>query len=71
MNDLRITDPAYKAFGLEYASVSQNKLPEDKRFFNYIVLTPQERMNMPKRSHLLWETLFITQFKKFFAKKKH
>ena len=32
MNDLRITDPAYKAFGLEYASVSQNKLPEDKRF---------------------------------------
>ena len=30
MNDLRITDPAYKAFGLEYASVSQNKLSEDK-----------------------------------------
>ena len=59
MNNLRITDPAYKAFGLEYASVSQNKLSEDKRFFNYIVLTAEERMKLPKRSHFTMGNLSL------------
>ena len=70
MNDLRITDPAYTAFGLEYASVSQNKLSEDKRFFNYIVLTAEERMKMPKRSHFTMGNIVHNAVQKILCKKE-
>jgi len=64
MNDLRITDPLYKKFGLEYASVSQNKLTEDKRFLMYIVLTPEERLKLPKRSHFTMGNVIHTVVQK-------
>jgi hypothetical protein len=38
-NFLNTVSEVYKKFGLENTSVSENKLPEDVRFFQRIVLT--------------------------------
>lgn len=46
-NFLNTVSEVYKNFGLENTSVSENKLPEDVRLFQRIILSTQERRNLP------------------------
>ena len=47
-NRIRKIADCYTKFGLKHTSKSQNTIPDDIRFRNYIVMTPKEKMNMPK-----------------------
>ena len=46
-NQPKILGDCYKKFGLAHTSKSQNTIPDDIRFRNYIVLTPKEKANLP------------------------
>jgi len=46
-NQPKILGDCYKKFGLQHTSKSQNTIPDDIRFRNYIVLTPKEKANLP------------------------
>lgn len=54
---LRLTSEVYTKFGLTNTSVSENKQPDDVRFFQKIVLTPEERRKLPTNASLLMGTL--------------
>jgi hypothetical protein len=56
-NFLNTVSEVYKKFGLENTSVSENKLPEDVRFFQRIVLTKKEKELLPKNASLTMGTL--------------
>ena len=45
---IRKIGDCYTKFGLKHTSKSQNTIPDDIRFRNYVVMTPKEKMNMPK-----------------------
>lgn len=47
---INIIDDCYTKFGLKHTSKSQNTIPDDIRFRNYLVMTPKEKMNQPKVS---------------------
>ena len=46
-NQPKILGACYTKFGLQHTSTSQNTIPDDIRFRNYIVLTPKEKANLP------------------------
>jgi hypothetical protein len=46
-NFLNTVSEVYRNFGLENTSVSENKLPEDVRLFQRIILTTEERKRLP------------------------
>jgi hypothetical protein len=46
-NQPKILGECYTKFGLQHTSKSQNTIPDDIRFRNYIVLTPKEKANLP------------------------
>ena len=46
-NQPKILGDCYKKFNLAHTSKSQNTIPDDIRFRNYIVLTPKEKANLP------------------------
>jgi hypothetical protein len=46
-NHPKILGDCYKKFNLAHTSKSQNTIPDDIRFRNYIVLTPKEKANLP------------------------
>ena len=46
-NQPKILGDCYKIFNLAHTSKSQNTIPDDIRFRNYIVLTPKEKANLP------------------------
>ena len=46
-NQPKILGECYKKFNLAHTSKSQNTIPDDIRFRNYIVLTPKEKANLP------------------------
>tara|TARA_R100000742_G_C4275202_1_gene95534 strand:+ start:1048 stop:1281 length:234 start_codon:yes stop_codon:yes gene_type:complete len=54
---IKIIGDCYKAFNLKHTSKSQNTIPDDIRFRNYIVMTTKEKMNMPKSSSFEGGTL--------------
>lgn len=54
---IKMIDTCYTNFGLKHTSKSQNTLPDDIRFLNYIVMTPKEKMNRPINSSLKGGTL--------------
>ena len=56
-NRIRKIADCYTKFGLKHTSKSQNTIPDDIRFRNYIVMTPKEKMNMPKSSSFEGGTL--------------
>ena len=45
---IRKIGDCYTKFNLKHTSKSQNTIPDDIRFRNYIVMTTKEKMNMPK-----------------------
>ena len=45
---IRKIGDCYTKFGLKHTSKSQNTIPDDIRFRNYIVMTPKEKRDMPK-----------------------
>ena len=45
-NQPKILGECYTKFGLQHTSKSQNTIPDDIRFRNYIVLTPKEKANL-------------------------
>ena len=47
-NRIRKIGKCYTQFNLKHSSKSQNTIPDDIRFRNYIVMTPKEKMSMPK-----------------------
>jgi len=51
MNFARKIGDEYKAFNIPHTSVSENKLPDDVRFFQRILLTRQEKNSIPSRCH--------------------
>ena len=46
-NHPKILGDCYKKFNLAHTSKSQNTIPDDIRFRNYIVLTPKEKAKLP------------------------
>lgn len=56
-NTLRTTSNVYTKFGLTNTSVSENKQPDDVRFFQRIVLTPEERRKLPTNASFFLGTL--------------
>ena len=46
-NQPKILGECYTKIGLQHTSKSQNTIPDDIRFRNYIVLTPKEKANLP------------------------
>jgi len=56
-NFLNTVSEVYKKFGLENTSVSENKLPEDVRFFQRIVLTKKEKELLPGNASFTMGTL--------------
>ena len=46
-NQPKILGECYTKFGLQHTSKSQNTIPDDIRFRNYIVLTTKEKANLP------------------------
>ena len=56
-NRIRKIADCYTKFGLKHTSKSQNTIPDDIRFRNYIVMTPKEKMNMPKNCSLTGGTI--------------
>ena len=46
-NQPKILGECYTKFRLQHTSKSQNTIPDDIRFRNYIVLTPKEKANLP------------------------
>lgn len=54
---LRSTSEVYTKFGLTNTSVSENKQPDDVRFFQRIVLTPEERKKLPTNASFFMGTL--------------
>ena len=54
---LRSTSEVYTKFGLTNTSVSENKQPDDVRFFQRIVITPEERRKLPTNASFLLGTL--------------
>ena len=47
-NRIRKIGKCYTQFNLKHSSKSQSTIPDDIRFRNYIVMTPKEKMSMPK-----------------------
>ena len=41
----------YKSFNIPHTSVSENKLPDDVRLFQRIILTKEEKQSIPSRCH--------------------
>ena len=56
-NTFRTTSDVYKKFGLTNTSVSENKQPDDVRFFQRIVISPEERAKLPTNASFLLGTL--------------
>ncbi|MBW2998352.1 hypothetical protein KY321_02325 [Candidatus Woesearchaeota archaeon] len=56
-NELRSTSDVYKNFGLINTSVSENKLPDDVRFFQKIILTKEEKSKLYINPSFLMGTL--------------
>lgn len=56
-NTFRTVSDTYKKFGLENCSVSENKLPDDVRLFQRIILTEKERRALPTNASFLMGTL--------------
>ena len=56
-NELRSTSDVYKNFGLTNTSVSENKLPDDVRFFQKIILTKEEKSKLYINPSFLMGTL--------------
>ena len=54
---LRSTSEVYTKFGLTNTSVSENKQPDDVRFFQRIVITPEERRKLPTNASFFLGTL--------------
>ena len=54
---IRKIGDCYTKFNLKHTSKSQNTIPDDIRFRNYIVMTTKEKMNMPKSSSFEGGTL--------------
>tara|TARA_R110002020_G_scaffold221759_2_gene429903 strand:+ start:182 stop:1051 length:870 start_codon:yes stop_codon:yes gene_type:complete len=46
-NRINIVGDCYKKFDLKHTSKSQNTIPDDIRFRNYILLTKKEKANLP------------------------
>jgi len=46
-NHPKILGECYTKFGLQHTSKSQNTIPDDIRFRNYIVLSPKEKAKLP------------------------
>ena len=46
-NRINIVGDCYKKFGLTHTSKSQNTIPDDIRFRNYILISKKEKANLP------------------------
>ena len=69
--DMNIIGDSYKKFGSTiYASVSQNKYTHFQRFFNYILLTPKERKNLPTKCNLYLGSEIHKMAQKIICEKK-
>ena len=55
-NFLNTVSEVYKNFGIENTSVSENKQPDDVRFFQRIILTKKEKENLPSNASFFMGT---------------
>jgi len=56
-NHPRQIGECYTNFGLKHTSKSQNTIPDDVRFFRYVVLTPKEKANLPSNCSFIGGTI--------------
>jgi len=70
MNFLKKIGDEYKAFNIPHTSVSENKLPDDVRLFQRIILTKDEKKSIPNRCHFSLGTHIHTAVQKIVCEKK-